>query len=585
MYPHFRLSFLKYLKKLVVLTLVLFLVGCGGSATSQTKVPQVVQAILSDPKTFNYVLSQEVPNVFGPIYESLIREHPITGEYEPSLAKSWEISEDKLKITFTLREGLKWSDGKPLTVDDVIFTFNDIYLNEKIPYNGRDGLRVGQSQSFPIVKKLNDNQIEFSISEPFAPFLGGIGSSPILPAHALKKGVEIKDDKPVISSMWGVDTPPGEIIVNGPYQLAGYATSQRVIFKDNPHYWRKDNQGQQLPHIKRLVWQIVESTDTSFLQFRSGSLDSLSVSPEFFSLLKKEEKRGNFTIYNGGPAYGTNFISFNLNKGIRDGKPLVDPVKSAWFNNVNFRRAMAHAIDRQRMINNIFRGLGEPQNSPISVQSPFYDKTLIGYEYNLEKAKELLLQEGFKYDDKNQLLDSQGNRVRFSLITNAGNKIREGMGSQIKEDLSKIGIKVDYTPIAFSVLVDKLSNSLDWECHLLGLTGGNEPNDGANVWNTDGNLHVFNQKPQPGEKPITGRVIAPWEQEIADLYIEGARELDIEKRKAIYAQSQRLTEEYLPFIYLVNTYSLAAVRNRFQGIEFSALGGAFWNMEELKLSE
>jgi len=545
-----------------------------------------VQSILSDPKTFNYVLSQEVPNIFGLTYESLIRENPITGEYEPGLAKSWEVSPDKLKLTFTLREDLKWSDGQPLTADDVEFTYNKLYLNEEIPYNGRDSLRVGESQSFPTVKKLKDNQVEFSISEPFAPFLGGIGGNAILPAHIFKEVVETKKgDKQAILSFWGVDTPPEQIVVNGAYQLASYSTSQRVIFKNNPYYWQKDNQGQQLPHIKRVVWQIVESTDTSLLQFRSGGLDSFGVSPDYFSLLKKEEKRGNFTIYNGGPAYGTTFISFNLNKGTRDGKPLVDPIKSRWFNNVNFRRAVAYAIDRQRIINNIFRGLGEPQNSPISVLSPFYDKTVPGYDYNPEKAKELLLQEGFRYNDKNQLLDSQGNEVNFNFVTNAGNKIREAMGAQIQEDLGKIGMKVNYTPIAFSLLVDKLSNSLDWECHLLGLTGGNEPNDGANTWKPDGNLHVFNLKPQAGKQQIEGRVIADWEKQIADLYIQGARELDPEKRKAIYAETQRIAQEYVPFIYLVNPYSLAAVRNRFQGIEFSALGGAFWNLEELKLTE
>lgn len=576
------------MKHLLIILITLFLVACNPNRleTPATKVPQVVQAILSDPKTFNYVLSQEVPNIFGLTYESLIREHPITGEYEPDLAKSWEVSPDKLKLTFTLRENLKWSDGQPLTADDVEFTFNKLYLNEQIPYNGRDSLRVGESQTFPTVKKLNQNQIEFTINEPFAPFLDGIGGSAILPAHIFKEVVEAKKgENPAILSFWGVDTPPDKIVVNGPYQLASYATSQRVIFKNNPYYWRQDNQGQQLPNIKRIVWQIVESTDTSLLQFRSGGLDSIAVTPEYFSLLKKEENRGNFTIYNGGPAYGTTFISFNLNKGTRDGKPLVDPIKSRWFNNVNFRRAVAYAIDRQRIINNIFRGLGEPQNSPISILSPFYDKTVPGYDYNPEKAKQLLLEAGFKYNDKNQLLDSQGNRVTFNFITNAGNKIREAMGAQIAEDLGKIGMKVNYTPIAFSVLVDKLSNSLDWECHLLGLTGGNEPNGGANTWKPDGNLHVFNQKPQPGDKPIEGRVIADWEQQIADLYIQGARELDPEKRKAIYAKTQRLAQEYVPFIYLVNPYSLAAVRNRFEGIEFSALGGAFWNLEELKLTD
>ena len=555
--------------------------------TSNTnQVPQVVQAILSDPKTFNAVLSQESPNIFGLTYEGLIRENPLTGKTEPALAESWQISDDKLKIIFTLRKDLKWSDGKPLTADDVIFSYNQLYLNEEIPSNARDGLRIGQSRAFPTVKKINNLQVEFTIPEPFAPFLGSTGLS-ILPAHILRETVEKKgkDGKPLLLSTWGVDTPPEQIIVNGPYKLESYSTSQRVIFTRNPYYWQKDEQGNQLPYIDKVVWEIVESTDTSLLQFRSGSLDSIGVSPEYFSLLKTEEKRGDFTIYNGGPAYGTIFMAFNLNQGERDGKPLIDPVKSRWFNNVSFRRAIAYGIDRQRMINNIYRGLGQPQNSPISVQSPYYNASIKGYEYNPELAKELLLAEGFKYNKEGNLLDAEGNRVRFTLLTNAGNKIRESLGSQIKQDLSKIGITVDFTPIAFNVLVDKLSNSLDWEAHIIGFTGGNEPHWGSTLWLPDGNLHLFNQKPQPGRKPIQGRKVADWEKKIGELYIEAARELDEEKRKEIYAQSQRLTSEYLPLIYLVNPYSLAAARNRIEGIEYSALGGAFWNLETLKISE
>ena len=137
--------------------------------------------------------------------------------------------------------------------------------------------------------------------------------------------------------------------------------------------------------------------------------------------------------------------------------------------------------------------------------------------------------------------------------------------------------------MAFNVLVDKLSNSLDWECHLIGLTGGNEPNDGANVWFPDGNLHMFNQKPQAGGKPLEGRKVADWEKKIGQLYIQAAQEFDTEKRRQIYAETQKITEEYLPFIYLVNPYSLTAVRNKVQGIQYSALGGAFWNIEELKI--
>jgi len=554
------------------------LAACRGTHSLDST---LILSVLSDPKTFNYVLSKESPNIFSLTYEGLITENPLTGKKEPQQAESWTISEDHLRLTFKLRADLKWSDGQPLTVDDVIFTYNDIYLNPEIPFNGRDGLRVGQKQTLPKVRKINAQQVEFTISEPFAPFLDA-ASYPILPKHILEKFSKGKgqDGRPKFLSIWGVDTPAEQIVVNGPYKLKNYQTNERLIFEKNPYYWKKG-----LPHIQQVVWSIVESTDTSLIQFRSGGLDSIAVSPDYFSLLKREEKKGNFTIYNGGPAYGTSFISFNLNQGSRNGKPLVDPIKSRWFNTLEFRQAVAYAIDRERMINNVFRGLGEVQDSDISKQSPFYDKNLKGYQYNIEKAKSLLLSKGFKYNEKQELFDSQGNRVNFSLITNAGNKIREAMGAQIKQDLEKIGIKVDFSPINFNVLVDRLSNSLDWDCFLLGFTGGNEPNDGANVWFTDGSLHSFNQKPQPGAQPIQGQIFTDWEKQIANLYIQGAKELDFEKRKAIYNKTQQIISQYLPYIYLVNPYSMTAMSNRIEGVKYSALGGGFWNIEKLQLAD
>lgn len=562
------------------LSLMLF-VSCSTPIVKE----QVVFSVLSDPKTFNAVLSAESPNIFGLTYEGLITENPITGKKEPTLAESWTISEDNKTIVFTLREGLKWSDGQPLTSEDVIFSYNDLYLNPKIPNNYRDSLRIGESKAFPKIQKLDDRRIQFQITEPFAPFLDA-AELPILPAHVLRETIEKKDKNgnPIFLTVWGTDTPPQDLIVNGAYKLKSYVTSQRLIFEKNPYYWKKDNQGNALPHIPEVVWAIVESTDTSLLQFRSGSLDSVGISPEYFSLLKKEEERGNFTIYNGGPAYGTSFLSFNLNQGQRNGKPLVDPIKSKWFNNLNFRQAIAYGIDRDRMINNIYRGLGSKQNSQVSVQSPFYNKNLKGYNYDPEKAKKLLSQAGFQYNAKNELLDSNGNLVQFVLNTNAGNKIREAMGTQIQEDLGKLGIKVDFSPISFNVLVDKMSNSLAWDAIILGLTGGNDPH-APNVWYVDGNLHMFNQEPQPGTQPIQGRVISDWEKQIAALYLQGSQILQFDERRKIYDQAQVLVQEYLPFIYLVNPYALSAVRNRFCGIQFSALGGAFWNLEQLKICD
>ncbi|PSM49084.1 peptide ABC transporter substrate-binding protein [Chroococcidiopsis sp. CCALA 051] len=573
----------------LILLVAIALSGCNPTEmrTNATQVQQIVARVPGDPQTFNYALNQSSPNVFGFLYEGLITENGETGKLEPALAESWEISEDNLKIVFTLKPNLKWSDGEPLTVDDIVFTYNDIYFNEQIPTDIRDILRIGKSKALPKVRKLDSRRVEFTVPEPFAPFLRFAGGIVILPEHALRQSVETKnkDGRPQFLSTWGTDTDLQKIVVNGPFTLESYTVNQRIVFRRNPYYWRKDTQGNALPYIERLIWQIVESPDTALIQFRSLGLDMLEIGPTSFQLLKREEDRGNFKIYSGGPDFGTNFICFNLNKGRRQGKPLVNPIKSRWFNTVAFRQAVAYGINREAMLNNVYRGLGELQNSPISVQSPYYlspEEGLKVYNYNPEKAKELLRGAGFKYNNKGQLLDAEDNRVRFTMISQAGNRTVDAIGSQVKRDLSKIGIQVDFTPIDFAVMVDKITNTLEWESYFGLITGSIEPYSAANVWSPDGGFHPFNQKPQPGQPPIEGREVADWEAEIGRLYIEGARELDETKRKEIYGETQRLAQEYLPFIHLINPLALAAIRDRIEGTKFSALGGTLWNVYELK---
>ncbi len=235
------------------------------------------------------------------------------------------------------------------------------------------------------------------------------------------------------------------------------------------------------------------------------------------------------------------------------------------------------------------RGLGELQNSGTYVRSPYYlspEQGLKVYDYNPQKAKELLLGAGFKYDNNNRLLDADGNRVRFTLLASAGSKAGEVVGSQMKQDMGKIGIQIDFLQIDFGVLGDKLGNTFDWEAYFGATTGGGfDPNGSANFWSPNGDFHPFNQKPKAGQTPVEGREVAPWEAEIGRLYIEGAQELDEAKRKQIYWETQRITQEYLPLIHLFTPLSLTAVRDRIQGVKYSALGGALWNVYELKAKE
>jgi peptide/nickel transport system substrate-binding protein len=572
----------------ILLALTLALISCN-LVSLKTAPPSVSQMVFSSPivpKTFNPALAQAEVDTLNFTYEGLVGENG-QGEIEPYLAETWEISKNSQKIIFTLRKGLRWSDGVALTADDVLFTYNDIYLNEAIPTDARDLLKIGKNQALPNIRKLDERRVEFSLPEPFTPFLRTT-KLPILPYHALKESIKTKDAEgnPKFLSTWGIDTPPEKIIVNGPYKIEAYVPLERIIFRKNPYYWRKDAQGNSQPYIQRLIRQIVDNTDNSLIQFRSGGLHYINVSSENFSLLKREEKRGKFTIYNGGSSGFMTFVSFNLNKGIRNGKPLVDPIKSRWFNTLEFRQAIAYAIDRQQMLNNIFRGLGDLQNSSFPVQSPEYlspQEGLKVYDYNPQKAKELLVKAGFKYNSTGQLLDSEGNLVRFTLITNAGNKIRQPMAAQIKQNLSQIGIQLDLDSLANSLFLDKIFNSWDWEFLLFGNSTTVEPNDLANVWLPEGSWHYFNRKPTKGQPLIVGHEVAEWEQKIGDLYIQGARELDTVKRKAIYGETQRIAQEYLPLIYIVNPLAMVAVRNHIHNIKFSAVAGTFWNVYELKL--
>lgn len=541
---------------------------------------------MSLPKTFNYYLAAETSSTdaLGQMYLGLVKQNAVTLAYEPSLAESWEVSDDEMTYTFKIKDGLKWSDGKPITADDVVFTFNEIIDNETIPNNSRDGLLV--DDKFPEVTKVDDLTVKIVTAKPFVPFMGGIGTG-IMPKHIFD-GTTRADasGKVTFNSMWGLNTDVKKVVVSGPWKAKEYVAGQRLILEPNPNFHEKDAEGNSLPYMDEFVTIEVQSLDTSVIKFDAGETDALSLRPEDYDLLATKQESGEFTIKNMGPSTGTLFVMFNMSTAKDEkGKPVVDPIKSKWFRNVKFRQAMAHAINKEGIIQSVYKGRATPQESHISQQSPFYNDEVPKYPFDLDKAAEKLKEAGFVKGADGMLKDADGNPVEFNLITNAGNTLRDATCAILRKDWGKLGIKVNYKTVQFNIMVQQIDQTMDWDAMMIGLTGSaSEPHGGINSWKLDGRMHMFNMG--GNETRWKGQLTSfePWEKEVLELYEQGSQEFDLEKRKAIYDKAQVIVAEQLPYLFTVNDFALIAYKNSLGNIVPSIHGGSGlnqvnWNTE------
>ena len=177
-----------------------------------------------------------------------------------------------------------------------------------------------------------------------------------------------------------------------------------------------------------------------------------------------------------------------------------------------------------------------------------------------------------------RLYDKYGNYVEFDLYTNAGNLEREALGVMIKQDLEELGMKVNFKPVEFNSLVNKLTNTYDWDMVIMGLTGSPlEPHDGKNVWTSRGTLHLFNMNP--------GNDLSPWELELNELFEDGALKLTFKERKPIYDRYQEIIHEENPIIYLYSPTRISAIRKKIKNIYPSALGGLLYNLDEIYIGD
>ena len=264
-------------------------------------------ATISDPKTFNPLISKETSSglALGLIFDGMVTRNSQTLKIEPALAESWTTSPDAKTWTFKLRKGIKWSDGQPLTADDVIFTLDLIY-DEKVDTTTRDTLKInGKPFAY---KKLDDSTVQIDLPEQFGLVLDVIGFS-ILPKHKLEAAWKAGK----FNSTWGVDMNPADLIGTGPFTLVSFKPGENMVLKRNPYYWQLDSSGKQLPFFDGTVIQIVPDLNTVILKFKSKETDFTGVRPEDWNSIKADAASGDYKALDMGATWTLSYLGFNQN--------------------------------------------------------------------------------------------------------------------------------------------------------------------------------------------------------------------------------------------------------------------------------
>ena len=393
----------------------------------------VTSTIGEGPKTFNSwnALDATSAQAADIMFDALVTTDPYNGEVIPKHSKSIKNLPDNKTYIIELRHGLKWSDGKEITADDVYFTWNTIVFGGFGNTSTRDAMYIGTQ--LPKIEKIDKYTVKFNTPKPFSPFLRQL-SVPIAPKHVFEPVT--KQGKEAFASFWSSNTKPSEFVTSGAFRLKEYVPAQRLVYERNPDYYVIDEKGQKLPYLDKYIILIVGDLNNELLKFKAGELDTVSLRGTNVSLFKEKEKFSDYKIYNLGPNTGTIYLTFNLNTRKNEkGKFYVDPIKQKWFNDLNFRTAVDYALDRENMVFNIASGVAAPLFTAEPLSSIYLNEKIAkGHPQNMQIARDYLKKSGFCLK-KGKLYDKDGNKVEFDLYTNAGNTERESIGVMVKQDL------------------------------------------------------------------------------------------------------------------------------------------------------
>jgi len=547
-----------------------------------------VFAETGNPRTFNGMMANETSSTditTRNLYTTLVDYDNATQKFVPMLAKSWEVAADGVTWTLPLRRGAKFSDGHPITGEDVVFSAQ-VALDPVLHPAVQDLLKLdGKPLEFSAP---DPHTVVVKTPRPMGTALISIGVLEIYPKHVLEAAYKSGN----FASSYNVSTPPDQIVTSGPWKIRQYVPGERTVLTRNPYWFGVDKAGKRLPYLNEVVFLVVPDQDAADLKFRAGELDALdNVKPENYKYYEDNQQKGNYTLHSLGAEMVSRFFWFNLNKvqpavgtgnspppGKKIGDSVVDPVKYAWFSNPVFRRAVSMAIDREAIIRSVFYGEG---SKSWSISSPsnkaWHSADLVKYDYNIAESKKLLASLGYKDGNGDGVLeDTSGHPISFQLKTNSDNVMRVATANFIKDDLSKVGIRVVLTPVDFNSLITNLRNDLQYEAILLGSQSGVPP-DPANAQNlirSTGISHYWFVRQQ---KPAT-----PEEAQIDKLTDHLVSSLDMAERQATWKQIQNIWNEQAWTIWLPILNVKIPMSNRFGNAQPSIMAHRLiWNIDRV----
>lgn len=531
-------------------------------------------AMAGAPRTFNPVLAQDGASdqIVRLLFSSLVQVDLIRQAVRPALAEHWSVAEDGRTWTFRLREGLRWSDGQPLTAEDVVFTWNEVMYRREINPTSHELFRI-DGKPFEI-SRVDQRTVRVVTPGVFAPFLEFFGGVPVLPKHVIGAAVQAGR----FLGVYPVTARSNQIVCSGPFRLRESQPDRLVLLERNPHFWMVDRSGQRLPYLDEvlLVAAAPGALAALFLEGKSDVFERAR--PEDHERLRAAATNG-FHLIELGIGTEREFLCFNQNPGAdAQGRPLVAPHKLRWFRNRFFRQAIACAVNRERMAREVYGGHAEPLHGLVSSENPKWNNPNIPrFDYDPARARALLAQAGLQ--DRNgdgRLEDVEGHAVEFTLLTNLGNAQRERCAGILAEDLRALGILMRMERIEFAALVERINERFDYECVLMGLAGGGlDPASQLNVLKSSEDLHQW--------FPRQARPSTDWEARVDELMEAQMRTLDFAERKRLYDEVQAILAEEQPMIFTVAPRHFVAVRSGLANVRPSVLTPyrVTWNLEEL----